>query len=102
MATEVKPIRAEGNYEAALIEAELLWGARLGTPEGDRPDALVNRIVDYEEEHFPLTTAEIAEDARLDAEAMADAAAGRVVSHERVREWLMKLAQGIREPRPRA
>jgi predicted transcriptional regulator len=40
--------------------------------------------------------------ARLDAEAMAAARAGRVVPHERVREWLMKLAKGERVPRPRA
>jgi hypothetical protein len=40
--------------------------------------------------------------ARLDAEAEADVAAGRVVPHERVREWLMKLARGEREPPPRA
>ena len=40
--------------------------------------------------------------ARLDAEAEADFTAGRVVSHERVREWLTKLARGEREPPPRA
>jgi predicted transcriptional regulator len=43
-----------------------------------------------------------AQEARLDAEAQADVAAGRVVPHERVREWLIKLAKGIREPPPRA
>ena len=40
--------------------------------------------------------------ARLDAEAEAAARAGRVVPHERVREWLIKLAKGERVPRPRA
>jgi predicted transcriptional regulator len=35
-----------------------------------------------------------AEEARLDAEAEADFAAGRVIPHERVREWLRKLANG--------
>ena len=42
-----------------------------------------------------------AEAARLDARGLADIAAGRVVPHERVREWLAKLAKGIREPPPR-
>lgn len=42
------------------------------------------------------------DEARLDAEARADVAAGRVISHERVREWLTKLARGEREPPPRA
>ena len=41
-----------------------------------------------------------AHEARLDAEAEADYAAGRVVSHERVREWLAKLAKGERVPPP--
>ena len=33
-----------------------------------------------------------ATEARLDAEAEADYAAGRIVPHELVREWLMRLA----------
>jgi predicted transcriptional regulator len=41
-------------------------------------------------------------EARLDAEAEAAHKAGRFVSHERVREWLMKLAKGERVPPPRA
>jgi predicted transcriptional regulator len=43
-----------------------------------------------------------AHEARLDAEAEADYAAGRVVPHERVVEWLTKLANGERVPPPRA
>jgi len=41
-----------------------------------------------------------AEEARLDAEAEADFAAGRVIPHERVREWLLKLAKGEKAPLP--
>lgn len=41
-------------------------------------------------------------EARLDAEAEADYAAGRVVPHERVREWLAKLARGEKVPPPEA
>jgi predicted transcriptional regulator len=43
-----------------------------------------------------------AEEARLDAAAEADVAAGRVIPHERVREWLLKLAKGERVPPPSA
>jgi len=43
-----------------------------------------------------------AHEARLDAEAEADYAAGRVVPHERVVEWRTKLAKGERVPPPRA
>lgn len=41
-----------------------------------------------------------AHEARLDAEAEADYAAGRFVTHDRVREWLAKLAKGERIPPP--
>jgi predicted transcriptional regulator len=43
-----------------------------------------------------------AAEARLDAEAEADVAAGRVVPQERVRAWLAKLAKGERVPPPEA
>ncbi len=43
-----------------------------------------------------------ATEARLDSEAEADYAAGRVVSHQRVLAWLDKLAKGERVRRPRA
>ena len=43
-----------------------------------------------------------AHEARLDAEAEAAYAAGRYVEHGRVREWLMKLANGERTLPPRA
>ncbi len=39
-------------------------------------------------------------DESLDAEAEADFAAGRVIPHERVREWLLKLAKGESVPPP--
>jgi hypothetical protein len=39
-------------------------------------------------------------EARLDAEAEADYAAGRVISHERMCEWLAKLAKGQKVPPP--
>lgn len=41
-------------------------------------------------------------EARLDAEAWAAYKAGRFVPHERVDEWLAKLAKGERVPPPRA
>ena len=39
MATEIKPIRNAADYEAALAEVERLWGAKPGTPRGDRTTA---------------------------------------------------------------
>ncbi|MGX9181832.1 helix-turn-helix domain-containing protein [Mesorhizobium sp. BHbdii] len=51
MAIELKPVRSEADYAAALAEAERLWGAKSGTPEGDRLDVLATLIEVYEEKH---------------------------------------------------
>ena len=53
MATELKPIRSNADYEAALLEVERLWGAKAGTPKGDRLDVLATLIDAYETKHFP-------------------------------------------------
>ena len=50
----LKPIRTEADYEAALAEIERLWGARTGTPQGDRLDILATLIDAYENEHCPM------------------------------------------------
>ncbi len=47
MATELRPIRSEADYEAALEEAERLWGSRGGSPEGDRLDVFATLIEVY-------------------------------------------------------
>jgi predicted transcriptional regulator len=49
-----------------------------------------------DEEEDPETAA------RLDAEAEAAIAAGQVVAHQRVLEWLEKLCRGERVPPPKA
>lgn len=54
MATELKPIRTEADYDAALAEVERLWGAKSGTPDGDRLDVLATLIEVYEAKHHPM------------------------------------------------
>jgi HTH-type transcriptional regulator/antitoxin HigA len=54
MTAELKPIRGQADYEAALSELERLWGAPVGTPEGDRLDVLATLIDAYEAEHHPM------------------------------------------------
>lgn len=51
MTTDLKPIRSESDYEAALAEVEQLWGAKGGTREGDRLDVLATLIDVYEAQH---------------------------------------------------
>ena len=52
--SDLKPIRSEADYEAALAEIESLWGAPSGTTDGDRLDVLATLIDAYENEHFPM------------------------------------------------
>lgn len=54
MASELKPIRTKKDYEAALVEVERLWGAKSGTPRGDRLDILATLIEAYETKHYPM------------------------------------------------
>lgn len=54
MASELKPIRNRRDYEAALAEVERLWGAKSGTPRGDRLDILATLIEAYEAKHYPM------------------------------------------------
>jgi len=48
---DVRPIRTEADHEAALTEIERLWGAKSGTPEGDRLDVLATLVDAYEATH---------------------------------------------------
>jgi HTH-type transcriptional regulator/antitoxin HigA len=52
--TDLKPIRSKADYERSLAEVERLWGAKSGTPEGDRLDILVTLIDAYEAAHYPM------------------------------------------------
>ena len=49
---EIKPIRAEADYEAALLEIEQLFEAVPGTPAGDRLEILTTLVEAYEEKHY--------------------------------------------------
>ncbi len=52
--SEIKPIRTENDYEAALAEVEALWGAKSGTPKGDRLDVIVTLIESWEAANYPM------------------------------------------------
>jgi HTH-type transcriptional regulator / antitoxin HigA len=54
MRSELKPIRSKADHRNALREVERLWGAKSGTPEGDRLDVLATLIDAYETEHYPM------------------------------------------------
>ena len=54
MTNDLKPIRSETDYQAALAEVERLWGAKSGTLEGDRLDIVATLVDAYENEHEPM------------------------------------------------
>ena len=54
----IKPIRSEEDLAAALARMEQLWGAEIGTPEGNELDVLPLLIERYEAKHFPMPPAD--------------------------------------------
>lgn len=52
--SDIKPIRNEKDYEAAMAEVETLWGAKSGTPKGDRLDVLATLIDSWEAANYPI------------------------------------------------
>ena len=54
MTNDLKPIRSESDYQDALAEVEQLWGAKSGTPEGDRLEIVATLVDAYENEHEPM------------------------------------------------
>jgi HTH-type transcriptional regulator / antitoxin HigA len=51
---EIKPIRNQRDYEAALRRVESLWDSKDGSPECDELDVLVTLVEAYEREYFPV------------------------------------------------
>ncbi len=51
---EIKPIKSEADYRAALKEIESLMMAESDTPEGEKLDVLVTLVEAYEAKHFPM------------------------------------------------
>lgn len=51
---EIRPIKTESDYEAALEAIGPLWGAPEGTEEGDRLDVFLVLVESYESKHDPI------------------------------------------------
>src|SRR5713226_8881017 len=51
---QVKPIKNESDYNAAMRRIEALWGATSATPEGDELEILVTLAEAYERQHYPI------------------------------------------------
>lgn len=51
---DIKPIKTEADYQAALKEIESLMMAAIDTPEGEKLDVLTTLVEAYEAKHFPM------------------------------------------------
>ena len=51
---DIRPIKDETDYDAALAEIDRLMDAGPGTPEGDRLDVLTTLVEFYEARHHPI------------------------------------------------
>ena len=51
---DIRPIKTEADYEAALTEIERLFDAVSGTPAGDRLEVWATLVEAYENRHYPI------------------------------------------------
>ena len=51
---DIKPVKTEADYQAALKAIESLMMAEPDTPEGERLDVLVTLVEAYERVHYPI------------------------------------------------
>lgn len=51
---ELKPIKTEADYRAALKRLEEIFDANPGTPESDELDILALMVDDYENKHYSI------------------------------------------------
>lgn len=50
----IKPIKTESDYNKALERLEVIFDAKIDSPEGDELEVLGILIDKYENEHFPI------------------------------------------------
>ncbi|MEI6234202.1 MAG: helix-turn-helix domain-containing protein [Planctomycetota bacterium] len=51
---KIRPIKTEADYDTALAEIDVLWGAAEGTVRGDRLDVLLTLVESYESKHHAI------------------------------------------------
>lgn len=51
---DIKPLRTDADYRAALKEVEGLMNAEPDTPDSDQLNVMVTLIEAYEARHFPM------------------------------------------------
>lgn len=67
---ELKPIKTDADYRAALKRLEEIFDAKLGTPESDELEILGLMVDDYENKHYPIEAPDPIEAIRIRMEEM--------------------------------
>ncbi|MDR1974538.1 MAG: hypothetical protein LBQ31_07690 [Bacteroidales bacterium] len=68
---KLKAIKTEQDYNDALARLEVIFDAKLGTPEGDELEVLGILVDQYENEHFPIDMPDPVEAIKFRMEQMA-------------------------------
>lgn len=66
----IKPIRTETDYQQALERLEVLFDAKIGTPESDEADILGLLIDEFEKKHYPIESPDPIEAIKIRMEEM--------------------------------
>jgi HTH-type transcriptional regulator/antitoxin HigA len=56
---EIRSIRTEADYDAAIAEIDRLWKAEPGTDDGDKLSILAILVEKYENERWPVDTSRL-------------------------------------------
>jgi HTH-type transcriptional regulator/antitoxin HigA len=51
---DIRPLKTDKDYRAALKEIESLMTASLGSPAGERLDIMATLVEAYERNHYPM------------------------------------------------
>lgn len=51
---DISSIKSKKDYDLTLIEVEKLWGAPVGSCDGDKLEELIKLIEDYELKFYPI------------------------------------------------
>ncbi|MBV5275718.1 MAG: transcriptional regulator [Lamprocystis purpurea] len=65
---DIKLIKTDADYRAALAEIETLMAATLDSPEGERLELLVTLVEAYERDHYPMDLPDPVEAIRFEME----------------------------------
>jgi HTH-type transcriptional regulator / antitoxin HigA len=50
----IKPIKTKADYQEILLRLEVIFDAKIGTPESDEADILGLMVDEFEKKHYPI------------------------------------------------